>query len=143
MLIYFRKNIKNSTNKCYLFKFKKDKIMDKNKLYKIVVLGFISINFPMFLGLGLVFIISEMERLLDNLILLSVLCFFYWCYISSWYRYYSIFKIKTKEEYFFWKALSINALLLWPDNFILTKLEYWNDEKFEIYKARKKELGFK
>lgn len=67
--------------------------------------------------------------------------FLYWSILAPWYKFYAIKKIKNKKEYFLWKRLSVNLLLIWPDNFIGNKYELWNDKNLNLYNLKRKEIG--
>lgn len=112
--------------------------MKKNKIFKIVFIGNLAINLPFILGIIYFFIFNNSS--ISFLVALFTLGYFYWSYMAAWYRAYSINRLNSKQEFFYWKKLSINSLLLWPENFILTKTEFWVDQSFEDYQQKKKEL---
>lgn len=107
--------------------------MEKYKLKKLVIIGNIIINFPLVLiTIYIYFKINELKSLY-NIYLMIILYIMYWSLMVPHYKYICIKKILNKEEYFYWKKLSINSFILCPDNFLFTKIEFWNDKKFIEY----------
>lgn len=70
-----------------------------------------------------------------------IIGYLYWPFMAPWYRMYSIEKLENKEKYYLWKKLSTNYMILWPDNFIWTKYELWNDKRYNNYKSKLRNLG--
>jgi|GEM_PF-2974113 len=116
--------------------------MKKNKIYQSVLIGNLVINLPIlsFFAYAIFFVEHPQERIHD-LLLIAIVGSFYWSALVPWYRRFSIKRINSKKEYFFWKKLSIFTLLLWPDNFVFTKFEFWSDKEYHKYKMKKRELG--
>ncbi|MBA3987225.1 MAG: hypothetical protein H0X63_11790 [Flavobacteriales bacterium] len=115
--------------------------MEKIKIYKIACIGNLAINLPFFLSIIYLFNYVDVNNKIPFLIGLFILGFFYWSYMATWYRKFSINRLKNKNEFFYWKKLSVYTLLLWPENFILTKTEFWEDESFQIYQKKVKKLA--
>lgn len=117
--------------------------MKKNKIYKIAFIGVVFLLLPFILGLLLYkFNVIGPYPFIIKIVWIG-LGAVYWSFIAPLYKSYAIKRIKTKEEYFLWKKLSINLLLIWPDSFIGSKWEFWNDEKLYYYNLKCKELGVK
>ena len=114
--------------------------MKKSKVIQIVFIGNIVLNLPFVLSIIYLFSFVTPNNKIPFLIGLFILGAFYWSYMAAWYRSYSIKKMNTKKEFFYWKKLSVYSLLLWPDNFILTRTEFWNDESYQSYMKTKNEL---
>lgn len=114
--------------------------MKKNKIFKIVLIGNLTINLPFILSIIFLFTFVSENNYTPFLIGLFTLGYFYWSYMAPWYRKYSIKELKSKQEFFYWKKLSVGSLLLWPENFILTKTEFWVDQSFEDYQQKIKDL---
>lgn len=107
--------------------------MQKYKLKKLVIIGNLIINFPLILiAIYIFFNINEVQNLY-NLYLMILTYIIYWSFMVPHYKYICIKKILNKDEYYYWKKLSVNSFILCPDNFIFTKIEFWNDKKFMEY----------
>lgn len=117
--------------------------MEKRKIYIIVFIGVLFLLLPFILGLLLYKLkVIGPYQFIIKMIFIGVGAV-YWSFISPLYKSYAIKKIKSKEEYFLWKKLSVNLLLIWPDSFIGNKWEFWNDEKRYYYDLKCEELGIK
>ncbi len=111
--------------------------MNKFKIIKLVLFGNIIISLPIILIAFYLNFYVSIENRLYYLFITLIISIFYWSYMVALYKSFSIKRVLNKAEYFYWKKLSINTLLFWPDNFLLTKLEYWDEEKYIEYKNRK------
>lgn len=111
--------------------------MKKSKIIQLVLLGNLVINTPFIIGIIHYFSHFSTINHSKYLVYFTIVGFLYWSYLIPKYRFYSIQKITNKKEYFYWKTMSINTLLLWPDNFLFTKLEFWNDEMFFEYSTKR------
>lgn len=117
--------------------------MKKRKIYKIASVGVLFLLLPFISGLLLYkFNVIGPYPTIVKMVLIGIGAV-YWSFIAPLYKSYAIRKIKTKEEYFIWKKLSVNLLLIWPDSFIGNKWEFWNDEKRYYYDLKCDELGVK
>lgn len=117
--------------------------MNKKEVYKIVLVGGVVILTPFILALIYFLYFSTGAVPLIAKLSLLIVGYFYWAFMAPWYKTYAIDKLNTKEEFFLWKRLSVNFLLLWPDNFVGTKYEIWNDEKYAYYKSKLERFGVK
>ncbi len=113
--------------------------MNKVKIFKIVLIGNLFISLP-FIVFILYYYNVDFNQNSDILFLAAIIGFFYWSFSIPIYKLYSIKKLKNKQEYFYWNQLSVNSLLFWPDNFLLTKFEFWNGAKWYDFQERKNEL---
>ncbi len=114
-------------------KYLKNNFMKSIKIFKLVLLGFLILNIPIIVGFLFCYYYVDANNQIYFLLLLSIVGFFYWSFAASWYRLHSINNISTPNEYFLWKKLTINFALLWPDNFLLTKFEFWDDSNHFKY----------
>jgi len=114
--------------------------MKNLKLLKTVLAGNIVLNVPFAL---ILFYFSKNIDVTNSPYFLAAFGFTYWIYwsfMSVWYRTYSIKQIENKTEYYQWKKISVHSLLLWPDNFILTRTELWDDKKSSEYQKKVSDL---
>ncbi|WP_194851855.1 hypothetical protein [Nonlabens antarcticus] len=105
------------------------------KIVKIVLLGNLVMNTPFILSFIYINNYSHSNYMV-SLAAMFVIGYLYWSMMAPWYRKYSIVKLKSKNEFFLWKKLSVYSLLLWPDNFILNKTELWDDENYDTYQKK-------
>lgn len=106
--------------------------MQTTHILKTVLVGNLVMNTPFILAIAYVLFFRSLVDQIGTLFLILALGAIYWSFMSSWYRRYSIEKLDSKKEFMLWKKWSVNSLLLWPDNFILNKMEFWNDESLRI-----------
>lgn len=101
------------------------------KVNHLILIGHILLTIPFVMLLLLVYYTNQANTTVLGIIF--VLGWVYWSKITPKYKYYCINKINTKEEYYEWMHRGIDTFLFWPNNFFLTKTEYWQDKKLIHY----------
>lgn len=108
------------------------------KIYKLILIGHLILSFPI---IGILILYYTLPNFSTDFLLLSIICFYiFWCGVIPYYKTFVIKRLSNKLEYYQWKSISIKTGLFWPDNFILTTLEFWNEKRFREYKVIRNEL---
>ncbi len=103
------------------------------KVLKLITFGHIVLSIPFIAG---IFTYYKYSLGYEYLMIFFIIGFLYWSLVAPAYKSFCIKKISNKSDYFKWKRLSVKTLLFWPDNFLLTKLEFWDEEKFLEYSKK-------
>ncbi len=106
------------------------------KVLKLITFGHIVLSAPFIAG---IFAYYKYSLGYEYLMIFFIIGFLYWSLVTPAYKSFCLKKISNKSDYFKWKKLSINTLLFWPDNFLLTQLEFWDEGKYLEY-CRKRNI---
>ncbi len=114
--------------------------MKKKNVLNILLIGNIVINLPLILSILAAFTVVNPINKVSFLLGVFILGFAYWSLMCPWYKKYSIRRLETKKEFKYWRKMSINTFLFWPDSFFLTRTEFWKDDDLDFYHRKISEL---
>ncbi len=107
------------------------------KVLKLITFGHILLSVPFIAG---IFTYYKYSLGYEYLMIFLSVGFLYWSVVTPFYKNFCIKRINNRADYFKWKKQSIRTLLFWPDNFLLTSLEFWDEERYLEYVNRCKKL---
>lgn len=114
--------------------------MRKKKIVSTLIVGNLLMHLPFIISIVAIYFYASAINRIAFLVGLFIIGFAYWSYMSVWFKKYSIKRLASQNEFEYWKRMSINTLLIWPDNFFLTSTEAWKDEDLALYNEQVKEL---